>query len=204
MKGRHLALLCACVVFAACASDGRTLRQPAPGATAPPVPGSSTDSGEVGGQAGTGTATGFVLSSTAFTAGGAIPVVYTCDGANLSPPLAWGSIPSGTVELAVTLIDPDANNFIHWVMADIDPSVQAFGEGSLPDGVVQATNSTNKFGWTGPCPPKGPPHHYVFTLYALTQPSGITDGMPGKDAVAKLTQHKSPTATLVGTYTRAG
>jgi hypothetical protein len=44
----------------------------------------------------------------------------------------------------------------------------------------------------------------VFTLYALSQPSGITDGMSGKDAVSKLTQRKSPTATLVGTYTRAG
>jgi Raf kinase inhibitor-like YbhB/YbcL family protein len=204
MKRLLFALVCACMLFAACASDGRTLREPAPGATAPPVPGSPTTSGEVAGQAGTGATTGFELTSSAFAAGAAIPVTYTCDGANLSPPLAWGSMPAGTVELAVTLIDPDANNFIHWVMANIDPSVQAFGAGSLPDGVVQATNDMHTVGWKGPCPPKGAPHHYVFTLYALTEPSGISEGMPGKDAVSKLMQRKSPTATLVGTYKRAG
>jgi Raf kinase inhibitor-like YbhB/YbcL family protein len=196
------ALLCTCVV--ACGSDGKTLREPAPGATAPPVPRSSTTaSGQVAGP-GTASATGFELTSPAFAAGAPIPKVHTCDGDNVSPPLAWGSIPTGTVELALTFIDPDANNFIHWVVANIDPSVQAIAEGTVPDGVVQATNSTNKVGWTGPCPPKGSPHHYVFTLYALTEPSGITDGMPGKDAVSKLMQRKTPTAALVGTYQRAG
>jgi Raf kinase inhibitor-like YbhB/YbcL family protein len=112
-------------------------------------------------------------------------------------------VPSGTVELALTLTDPDANNYVHWVMAKIDPSVQAISEGTVPDGVVQGTNGMNKVGWTGPCPPKGSPHHYVFTLYALTKPSGLTNGMSGKSAVSTLMQSKAPTATLVGTYQRA-
>jgi len=204
MKRLWWALLCACVVLAACGSDGKTLREPASGASAPPLARSSTTvSGQVA-SPGAGATTGFELSSPAFAPGSPIPKVHTCDGNNVSPPLAWGSVPADTVELALTLIDPDANNFIHWVMANIDPSVQAIAEGTLPDGVVQGKNNTNKVGWTGPCPPKGSPHHYVFTLYALTEPSGITDGMSGKDAVSKLMQRKAPTATLVGTYQRAG
>ena len=118
--------------------------------------------------------------------------MYTCDGDNVSPPLAWGSIPTGTVELALTDVDPDANNFVHWVMAGIDPSVQAIDAGAVPDGVVQGKNSTGSVGWTGPCPPKGPPHHYVFTLYALTAPSGLTDGVDGNDAMSTIMQHKGP------------
>jgi Raf kinase inhibitor-like YbhB/YbcL family protein len=204
MKRLWWALLCACVVVAGCGSDGRTLREPASGASAPPVPRSSTTApGEVAG-AGTGNTTGFELTSPAFAAGAPIPVVHTCDGDNVSPPLAWGSVPTGTVELALTLTDPDANNYIQWVMAKIDPSVQAIAEGTVPDGVVQGTNSTNKVGWTGPCPPKGSPHHYVFTLYALTEPSGLTDGVAGKSAVSMLMQRKAATTTLVGTYQRAG
>jgi len=197
--------MCMCVVaVAACASDGRTLREPESGAAAPPVPRSSTTvSGQVAGPAGSAS-TGFELTSSAFEPGAPIPVTYTCDGDNTSPPLAWGSIPAGTVELALTDVDPDANNFVHWVMAGIDPSVQAIDAGAVPDGAVQAKNGMGSVGFTGSCPPKGPAHHYVFTLYALSAPSGLTDGVDGHSAISTITQQKSPNATLVGTYQRAG
>lgn len=207
MTARRWVWLCASVLLAACASDGRTLREPTPGATAPPVPRSSTTTpGQVANPAGTASTTGFTITSPAFAPGAAIPVVHTCDGNNVSPPLAWGSVPTGTVELALTVVDPDANasGFIHWAMAGMDPSVQAISEGSVPDGVAQAKNDANTVGWTGPCPPKGPPHHYIFTLYALTAPSGLTDGVAGSSAITTITQLKSAAATLVGTYQRAG
>jgi Raf kinase inhibitor-like YbhB/YbcL family protein len=200
------ALIGMCVLLiAACGNDGRTLREPDPGATAPPVPRSSTTtSSQVVGPAGSASTTGFELTSSAFAPGAPIPVMYTCDGDNVSPPLAWESVPAGTVELALTDVDPDANNFVHWVMAGIDPTVQAIDAGSVPDGVVQAKNTAGSVGWTGSCPPKGAPHHYVFTLYALTTPSGLSDGVDGRSAISTLQQQKSPTATLVGTYQRAG
>jgi hypothetical protein len=204
MTLRRWAVFGACVVLAACASDGRTLREPAPGASAPPVPSSATTApSQVGNPAGTG-ATSFTITSPAFAPGSPIPIVHTCDGSNVSPPLAWGSMPAGTVELALTVVDPDANNFVHWVMAGIDPSVQAIAEGTVPDGVVQATNGANTVGWTGPCPPKGAPHHYVFTLYALNAPSGLAQGVAGRDAITTITQLKTAATTLVGTYQRAG
>ena len=195
------ALLLAFVVLAAaCASDGRTLQAPAKGASAPPLATTTSvpaQGGTLGGA--------LSLTSTAFASGQSIPVEFTCDGGGMSPPLAWGATPEGTVELVLTVIDPDAKGFVHWVLAGVDPSVQALSQGSVPDGVAQALNGAGKPGWTGPCPPKGPPHHYVFTLYALSAASTITDGMPAADALAALAKQKAiTTTTLTGTYQRAG
>ena len=194
---RAIALVCV-LLAAACGSDGRTLRPPAEGASAPPLATSTVPA-----QGGT-VASPLALSSPAFVDGGPIPVQFTCDGANTSPPLSWGAVPQGAVELVLTVIDPDARGFVHWVMSNVTPSVQALGPGSVPEGAVQAKNGGGTIGWTGPCPPKGAPHHYVFTLYALTSMSGITDGMPAADALAILAKLKAQTATMTGTYQRAG
>jgi Raf kinase inhibitor-like YbhB/YbcL family protein len=180
-----------------CASDGRSLRPPAPGATAPSLV-TTTTSGQ------TTRVAPLTLTSTAFTVGGAIPVDLTCDGANTSPPLSWGSVPEGTVELAITVTDTDANGFVHWVLAGLDRSVQALTSGATPDGAVEANNDKDTAGWTGPCPPKAAgPHHYIVTLYALTAPSGVTAGMVGRTAIAAISKVPGVTATLSGTYERA-
>jgi len=117
--------------------------------------------------------------------------------------LAWGAAPEGTVELVITVIDPDAGGFVHWVIANLDPTVQALSQATVPDDAAQSVNGAGRPGWTGPCPPKGAPHHYVFTLYALKAPSTISDGMPAADALAALAKQKATTATLTGTYQRA-
>ena len=194
-----MALATIAVLATACASDGRTLQTPKQGASAPPLATTSTTSPAQGGTL----ASPLALTSTAFTEGAAIPVEFTCDGAGASPPLAWGATPEGTVELVLTVIDPDAGGFVHWVIANLDPSVQALARSQVPDDAAQALNGAGRPGWTGPCPPKGAPHHYVFTLYALTSPSTITDGMPAADALAALAKQKAKTATLTGTYQRA-
>jgi phosphatidylethanolamine-binding protein (PEBP) family uncharacterized protein len=98
----------------------------------------------------------FVLTSPAFHAGGTIPVRYTCDGANISPPLRWTAPPRGTKLLSLTVLDPDApvpGGFVHWRIAKLAPSLRGLPAASR--------------GWTGPCPPAGPAHHYRFTLRAL-------------------------------------
>ena len=195
---KRVVVLAIALLTAACASDGRALRPPAAGASAPPL--ATTTAPAQGGTV----ASPLALSSPAFNTGSAIPVTFTCDGSKVSPPLAWSTRPEGTVELAITVIDPDAGGFVHWVIAGIDPSVQALAQGSTPDGATQAQNGAGSIGWTGPCPPKGSPHHYVFTLYALKSASGITDGMPAADALAALAKLKAQTAVLTGTYVRAG
>ena len=113
-----------------------------------------------------------VLTSTAFAEGGALPPEFTCDGANVSPPLAWSGVPAGTVVLALIVDDPDAGGFIHWVVYDIDPDVTglARGESTSTAGTapLQGQNSFGRIGYGGPCPPSGT-HHYVFWLLALDQ-----------------------------------
>lgn len=109
----------------------------------------------------------FALSSTAFSAGGVIPKAYTCDGRNVSPPLRWTAPPRGTRSLALSVEDPDApgGTFVHWTGWNIRPSVRRLASGQrLP---VEGTNSAGGRGYTGPCPPAGARHHYVFRLYAL-------------------------------------
>jgi Raf kinase inhibitor-like YbhB/YbcL family protein len=186
------------LLLVGCAHDGRTLRAPPAGASAPPLPATTAPS-----QGGT-VAAPLTFTSTAFEPGGPIPIEFTCDGANTSPPLAWGSVPEGTAELAITVTDTDANGFVHWVLVGLDRTVQALPAGAAPEGATQAKNDAGTVGWSGPCPPKGSgPHHYVFTLYALTARSGVSAEMKGKEAVTAISKVSGITATLLGSYQRA-
>ena len=187
----------ALALLAACADDGKTLRAPAPGASAPPLT-STTLQGQVA------SSVPLTLASPSFDDGAAIPIENTCDGENASPPLSWGAVPETTVELAITVTDTDANGFVHWVITNIDPAVQAMSIGNTPDGAIQAKNGKGEPGWTGPCPPPGSgEHHYVFTLYALSTPSGVTADMTGVDAIAAIEQHPALKASLTGVYQRS-
>jgi Raf kinase inhibitor-like YbhB/YbcL family protein len=133
-----------------------------------------------------------------------MPVELTCDGTNVSPSLEWTGVPGEAVELAITVTDPEAKGFVHWVLAGLPPGVRALGPGAVPEGAAEATNGAGTTGWTGPCPPQGPAHHYVFTLYALSAASGVTDGMPAAEAIVKITAAPVlATANLVGQYQRA-
>jgi len=192
-----VAAVAAALLIAACADDGRALREPVPGATAPAVP-TTTAPGQAT------VVAPLALTSTAFGPGEAIPLEHTCDGADVSPPLAWGSIPQATVELAITVTDTDADGFVHWVVAGLDATVQALAIGVVSDGAVQAKNGGGTPGWMGPCPPpQAGIHHYVFTLYALTAASGVTANMSGEDAIAAIANVPGLTATLIATYQRA-
>ena len=106
------------------------------------------------------------LSSPAFAAGGTIPVRYTCDGAGGSPPLRWRSPPAGTRSFSLTVVDPDApgGRFVHWVASGIPASARGLAAGQHAP--TEGLNGAGGRGWTGPCPPAGPSHHYVFTLTA--------------------------------------
>ena len=116
------------------------------------------------------------LTSTAFQQGGDISKKYTCDGDNISPPLAWSGVPEGTRSFLLVCDDPDAPSgvFHHWAVYDIPPDRRTLTEGhgpvSLVDGCKQAINDFGKPGYAGPCPPRGDnPHHYHFRLSALSE-----------------------------------
>lgn len=150
------------------------------------------------------------LTSTAFAHNGAIPKRYTCDGDDISPPLAWSGVPSGAKSLALIVDDPDAPDpaaprmtWVHWVLYNVPPSTTGLPKAvkSLPAGALSGLNDWKRTGYGGPCPPIGR-HRYFHKLYALdTLLQGL--GQPNKAALEKAMQgHVIARAELVGTYKR--
>ena len=144
------------------------------------------------------------LTSTAFQTNGSIPSKYTCDGKNVSPPLAIGDVPENTKSLALIVDDPDAPRGVwtHWVAVNIDPGAREIAEGSVPPGSLQTGTSFGQPGWGGPCPPSGT-HHYVFKLFALdTKLIGLDEHTPVDMIVEAMAGHVLAKAELVGLYSR--
>ena len=142
------------------------------------------------------------LTSAAFADGGAIPGRHTCDGDDLSPPLAWTAPPDGAVALALCVDDRDAGRypFTHWLGWSL-----AAGRGQLAEGEAAPGEGRNDFGapgYRGPCPPPGKPHRYVFTLYALdAEPAlGPSDRRLSFDRAIE--GHMLATAELTAVYGR--
>lgn len=155
----------------------------------------------------------FTISSTAFSHMGTIPSKYTCEGANVSPPLAWTNLPEGTRSLVLIVDDPDAPNpaapkmtFVHWLLYNIPPAKEGLGEGTgnhpPHNGMREGFGSRNRGGYTGPCPPIGT-HRYFHKLYALD--TLLPDlGSPDKDRLLRAMQgHVLGEAVLIGTYRKA-
>lgn len=120
------------------------------------------------------------VTSTYFNEGEEIPPAFSCDGDNESPDLSWTGSPAATQSFAVTMLDPDANNFVHWVVYGIPKNATGIPQGAtdedeLTNGGRQGENSRGEVGYTGPCPPEGT-HTYVFTVYALDANINIAAG----------------------------
>ena len=146
----------------------------------------------------------FELTSPAFEAGAAIARKFSCDGEDVSPPLEWTDAPDDTAAMALIVDDPDARDFVHWVMFDMTGSQSGGlteGVSSSPDAPPQGINGFRKVGWGGPCPPSGT-HRYRFTLYALDQALGIADTPSADDVRAAMQGHVLADAELEATYTR--
>ncbi|MFA7281945.1 MAG: YbhB/YbcL family Raf kinase inhibitor-like protein [Sterolibacterium sp.] len=150
----------------------------------------------------------FQLTSIAFAHAGEIPSKYTCEGQDISPPLAWSDVPHNAKSLALIVDDPDAPDpaapkmtWVHWVLYNIPPSVSALPEGAeqLPAGTLSGLNDWKRTGYGGPCPPIGR-HRYFHKLYALD--TLLPDlGRPSKAAIeAQMKGHIIGQAELIGTY----
>ena len=144
----------------------------------------------------------FTLTSPAFPSGGLIPKTYTCDGAGGSPPLRWGAAPRGTRSLALSMKDPDApgGTFVHWTAWNLSPRARTLARGQrLP---LEGRNSAGRRGYTPPCPPSGPAHHYVFRLYALRSKLRLAAGASPAAFDRSLRGRVIAVAKLVGRYRR--
>ncbi len=149
------------------------------------------------------------LTSAAFSEGEMIPAKYTCDGDDLSPPLAWSGAPAGTQVYALIVDDPDApiGTWVHWVFYNIPADVTVLSEGvptsPQPEvGGIQGANSGRRVGYSSPCPPGGT-HRYFFKLYALAAPiPSPGDRATASDIETSMQGHVLAQTQLMGRYTR--
>src|SRR5579872_2361998 len=149
------------------------------------------------------------VTSKAFENGGTIPSKYTCDGADISPPIKWEGVPSEAKSLALICDDPDApaGTWVHWVIYNIQPDRK-----SLPEKISKARdiianwhqgkNDFGNYGYGGPCPPGGKAHRYFFKLYALDIDPKPQSEMSKADLVKAMEGHILAEGSLMGTYQR--
>ena len=150
------------------------------------------------------------LTSTAFAHEGAIPKIHTCQGQDVSPPLAWTGVPANAKSLVLIVDDPDAPDpaapkmtWVHWVLYNIAPSATGLPQGvspkELPVGTLQGTSDFQRTGYGGPCPPVGR-HRYFHKLYALDAVLPDLKKPRKQDVEKAMKGHVIEQAVLIGTY----
>ncbi len=161
------------------------------------------------------------ITSPAFKEGEVIPVKYTCDGEDVSPALVFSDVPAGTKTLTMICNDPDApvGDWVHWIIYNMPPDIK-----HIPENVIRAVSAIVKidgkeialqhgktdfgrYGYGGPCPPRGSPHRYYFKLYALDfkidfSIEDIKSGVTKKILLDRMKGHVLAEASLMGKYQR--
>ena len=148
------------------------------------------------------------LRSTAFKEGGMIPGQYTCDGKDISPPLAWESVPDDTKSIALICDDPDApmGTWVHWMLYNLPTNINELPEKIPPqkileNGAKQGTNDFRNIGYGGPCPPGGT-HRYYFKIYALDSVLTLEAGATKTKLLKAMEGHILAKGQFMGKYKR--
>jgi Raf kinase inhibitor-like YbhB/YbcL family protein len=150
------------------------------------------------------------LSSSAFRHNGVIPRRYSCEGQDVSVPLAWSGAPAGTKSFVLIVDDPDAPDpkaprmtWVHWILYNMPPSTATLAEGirpsDLPAGTREGLNDWKRTGYGGPCPPIGR-HRYFHKLYALDSVLPEMEKPTKSDLEQAMKGHVLDKAELIGTY----
>lgn len=149
------------------------------------------------------------MNSTAFPEGGQIPIKYTCDGKDISPPLSWTGVPEEAQSLVLIADDPDApaGVWVHWVIYDMPPMLDNLPEGvpteaNLAGTGVQGQNDFQNTGYGGPCPPGSKPHRYHFKLFALDQMLNLSPEATKAQVEDAMKDHILAEGRLIGEYGR--
>jgi Raf kinase inhibitor-like YbhB/YbcL family protein len=150
------------------------------------------------------------LTSAVFKHNSAIPALYTCQGKDVSVPLAWSGVPAGAKSLVLIVDDPDAPDpkaprmtWVHWVLYNLPPLATGLKEGikpsELPKGTLDGLNDWKRTGYGGPCPPIGR-HRYFHKLYALDTLLPAMESPTKADLEQAMKGHVIEKAELIGTY----
>lgn len=151
-----------------------------------------------------GYAASFIVDSSAFQAGGAIPIQYTCNSADISPPIRWIDAVRRAKSYAIIMTDPDAPNgdWVHWVLFNIPGKLSELQQGvSAPKGAVSGINSYGVTGYKGPCPDSGM-HHYVFKVWALDTYLPLDATATKDDVIKAIEGHTLAMNQLIATYAK--
>jgi Raf kinase inhibitor-like YbhB/YbcL family protein len=150
------------------------------------------------------------LTCTAFGSEEMIPEKYTCDGADISPPLVWDEPPGGTQSFVLILDNPDAKSVVgkatvHWLLFNLPAQTRGLPEAvpsdaELPAGGLHGTNSEGWLGYVGPCPPFT--QRYFFRLYALDTHLDLQPGADKEQLMLAIEGHVLAEGELVGRYRR--
>ncbi len=152
------------------------------------------------------------ITSSAFAHNESMPALFTCEGENISPPLAWNNVPEGAKSLVLMVDDPDAPDpaaprriWVHWLLYNLPANCAGLPEAvaTLPAGTKEGLNDWQRTGYGGPCPPIGR-HRYFHKLYALD--CVLPDlGTPTQKVLVQAMQgHIMAEAQLIGTYQKKG
>lgn len=143
------------------------------------------------------------ITSAAFANASSIPPQYTCDGADVSPPLSIAGVPREARSLALIVDDPDApgGTWVHWLLWNVDPKPSAIGEASVPSGATQGRNDFGRNTYGGPCPPSGT-HRYFFKVYALDRMLDLKAGSGKADLERAMQGHVLSEGAILGLYKR--
>jgi Raf kinase inhibitor-like YbhB/YbcL family protein len=151
----------------------------------------------------------FQVESAAFKEGSSIPVRFSCEGENISPPLTWTHAPAGTRSFALIVDDPDApaGVWTHWVVYNLPAQtksmdVNAPKQAELAGGGLQGLSSFGGVGYGGPCPPPGNAHRYFFRLYALDAVLDLQPGAGKQEVLDAMKGHMLGQAELMGRFKR--
>ena len=130
-----------------------------------------------------------------------IPAKYTCDGADVNPPLTVDDVPEETKTLVLILDDPDApaGTFNHWLVWNIPPTTRKIEENTVPG--TEGINTSRKHSYDGPCPPHGT-HRYIFKVYALDTQLQLKSNANKRDVEKAMKAHVLAEGELMGLYTR--
>jgi Raf kinase inhibitor-like YbhB/YbcL family protein len=149
------------------------------------------------------------ITSPAFAHEDTIPIQFTCDGEDVSPPLAWSGAPVETKAYVLICEDPDApgGTWDHWILYNIPAEVTALPAGQEADSVLfgkvaRGLNSWKSTAYGGPCPPPGEPHHYHFRLFALYAPLDLPNGAAKDSVLAAMQPLVVARGEMVGLYGR--
>jgi len=148
------------------------------------------------------------ITSKAFQNGELIPLKYTCDGENISPPLEIENIPSQTKSITLITDDPDApfQTWVHWILFNLKADIKELSEKILSDkilanGAIQGLTSFNNNAYGGPCPPNGT-HRYYFKVYALDKVLELASNAKKDDVLKEMEGHILAKGELIGKYQR--